>query len=195
MNMTKILSIVFFVVAIGLAYYLTDSIKYSIDEQSRIENIENSVINKLKMIRDAQVAYRAANGQYTSTPQTLIDFVKNGNIYITQKTETLIPLDYGADSLVVNIDTLGTVSVMDSLFKESKYPNFDPDRLLAVPGGEGAGEQFEMFADKIVKGGVQVDVFEVRDPSPVNPARQANNNERALRVGSRTEVTTSGNWE
>jgi len=42
---------------------------------------------------------------------------------------------------------------------------------------------------------VQVDVFEVRDPDPINPKRRADNNDKALRVGSRSEVTSTGNWE
>ncbi len=193
MNKTKILSIVFFIVALGLAYFLIDRIKFKIDEEDRIANVERNVINKLKMIRDAQIAYRAVKGSYTSTPEKLIDFVKTGRIYITQKKEQIILLSYGRDSLVVQIDTLGTVSVMDSLFNERKYPNFDADRLLVIPGT--GGKQFEMFADKIEKSGVSVDVFEVRDTDPVNPSRRLNNNERALRVGSKTDVTTSGNWE
>jgi hypothetical protein len=40
-----------------------------------------------------------------------------------------------------------------------------------------------------------VDVFEVKDVAPVNPVRKKNNNEKALKIGSRVDVTTSGNWE
>jgi hypothetical protein len=38
-------------------------------------------------------------------------------------------------------------------------------------------------------------VFELTDSDPINPQRRANNNEKALRVGSKEEVSTSGNWE
>nr|MDQ3395829.1 hypothetical protein [Bacteroidota bacterium] len=72
MNQTRILSIVFFVIAIGLGYYLFDRIKYKIDEEDRITRIENSIIQRLKMIRDAQIAYQAVNREYTDNWDQLI---------------------------------------------------------------------------------------------------------------------------
>lgn len=193
MNLTKILTIVFILISLGLAYFLTVSIKTEIDEEDRIKAIEATIINKLKMIRDAQVAYQAVHGNYTSDWDKLISFVDTGSIYITQRREHIITLDYGADSVVVDIDTLGTVSVKDSLFSKDKYPNFDLQSLPNVPGNEDA--KFDIFADELNKGGVNVDVFEVKDPAPINPARKAKTGRGALRVGSRNEVTTAGNWE
>ena len=43
-----------------------------------------------------------------------------------------------------------------------------------------------------------IDVIEVRDTDPVDPTRKEDNdgrNRKPLRFGSRTDVTTSGNWE
>lgn len=193
MNQTKILSIVFFVIALGLAYFLFDRIKFKIDEEDRIARIERNVIERLKMIRDAQIAYQAVNREYTNDWNELIQFIEDGKIYITQRKETIIPLEYGADSVIVQIDTLGSVQVRDSLFNERRYPNFNLERLPYIPGSD---QRFDIYAGKIERqGGARVDVFEVKDVAPVNPRRRLNNNERALRVGSRTEVTTSGNWE
>lgn len=193
MNLTKILTIVFVVISIGLAYILIDSIRTDINEEKRIATIEANIIEKLKMIRDAQVAYQAVNGNYTSDWDKLISFVDTGKIYITQRREQIITLDYGADSVVVSIDTLGSVPVIDSLFSADKYPNFQLERLPYIPGNE--TKKFDIFADEINKGGVNVDVFEVKDPEPVNPARLKKASRGPLRVGSRTEVTTAGNWE
>jgi hypothetical protein len=190
MNLTKILSIVFFVIAIGLAYYLIDSIKFSMEEEDRIARNERSVIQRLQMIRDGQIAYQAVHRQYTDDWNALLKFIEEGKIYLTQRRETIIPLEYGADSVIVEIDTLGSVPVKDSLFNERRYPNFNLSRLPYIPGSD---KQFELFADKITRGGVQVNVFEVRDVDPVNPRRRERDN--PLRVGSRTEVTTAGNWE
>ncbi len=192
MNLTKILTIVFILISVGLAYFLTDSIKKDIEEEGRIANIEAQIINKLKMIRDAQIAYQTVNGNYTSDWDKLISFVDTGRIYITQRREHIITLEYGADSVAVEIDTLGTVSVKDSLFSRTKYPNFNLQRLPYVPGTE---KEFEIYADELNKSGVNVDVFEVKDPDPVNPLRRAKTGRGPLRVGSRTEVTTAGNWE
>jgi hypothetical protein len=74
-----------------------------------------------------------------------------------------------------------------------KYPmGTDISRLAFIPGTE---KKFDIFADKINRSGVWIDVFEVKDVNPVNPERRKNNNEKALRVGSRTDVTIAGNWE
>ena len=96
----------------------------------------------------------------------------------------------------MHIDTLGTVNVYDSLFSRNRYPHLDLDRLKYIPGTD--NKVFDLFADEIVKGGVTVDVVEVRDTAPVNPNRKETNearNRQPLRFGSRTEVTTAGNWE
>ena len=193
MNLTKILTIVFILISLGLAYVLYNSIKHDIDEEGRITAIENRIINKLKMIRDAQVAYQAVHGNYTSDWDKLISFIDTGRIYITQRSETIITLEYGADSVVIDVDTLGTVSVRDSLFSAERYPNFNLEALPYVPGQENV--KFDIYADELNKSGVNVDVFEVRDPDPVNPARKSGVGRGPLRVGSRTEVTTAGNWE
>lgn len=194
MNLTKILSIVFLVIAIGLAYFLVNSIKFEIDEAKRLELIESNVISKLKIIREAQVAYQAVNGQYTSDWDKLIAFIDTGHFYLTQRTETIRTLDYGAEEVSVTIDTLGMVLVKDSVFSERKYPNFRTEDLPFKPGTQ-RKVKFDIFADKIQRGNVMVDVFEVKDPKPDNPKRREKNNEKALRVGSRTDVTIAGNWE
>ena len=83
MSITRVLSIIFFLGALGLAYLLVKNIKSKIDEDARIERQERLVINKLKMIRDAEVAYLGTNGRYTASFDTLISFIDTGSIYIT----------------------------------------------------------------------------------------------------------------
>ena len=196
MNVTRIVTIALFVVAIGLAYYLFSRIKFAIDEEKRIARQEQTVIAKLSLIREAELAYLAVHGKYTSNWDSLSNFMENGIFYITQRSEEIITLSYGADSIIVHIDTLGTVGVFDSLFSKARYPNLDLGRLKYIPGTD--NKVFDLFADEIVKGGVTVDVVEVRDTAPVNPNRKETNearNRQPLRFGSRTEVTTAGNWE
>lgn len=261
---TRILSIVFFAIALYLGYYLFDSIKSKLDEQKRIDRVENGVIEKLKLIRDTEIAFQMINGKYTSNWDSLINFLNHGIIYITNRREEIIPKAYGDEQVIVHIDTVGTVPAKQYVFTalnlvaapdsgtlvtvnvkpgdditigylvytlqtseklikyksvyngkvtkvdfkpgakvnkgttlveiiNDKYPlNTDISRLSYIPGSD---KQFAIYANKLNKNGVLVDVFEVRDIDPVNPARRANNNEKALRVGSRDEVSTSGNWE
>lgn len=192
MNLTKILSVVFLLVAIGTGYYLVNSVKSDIDFDAELRRTESQIVEKLKLIRDAQIAYRGGNGKYASDWDSLINFVDTGKIYIIQRREEIKLLAYGAEETTTILDTIGSVAVMDSLFSPSKVPNFNVQRLPYKPGTD---VKFEIFAGKIERSGQMVDVFEIRDPNPMNPERRRNDNERALRVGSKTDVTTSGNWE
>jgi hypothetical protein len=194
MNLTKVLSLVFFVVAAYLGYLLWKGVDDVVEAEKRIALLEAATIEKLEMLRDAQLAYQASNGKYAGTWDSLKTFIETGTIWIVQRTETTKLLDYGAEEIKVSFDTLGSIGVMDSLFNTAKYPDFKLDLLPVVPGS--GGKQFEFFANKIEKtGGYMVNVFEIRDPSPINPKRRANNNEKALRVGSRTDASTEGNWK
>lgn len=194
MNLTKVLSLVFFIVAAYLGYLLWKGVDDVVEAEKRVALLEAATIEKLEMLRDAQLAYQASNGKYAGTWDSLKTFIETGTIWIVQRTETTKLLDYGAEEIKVSFDTLGSVNVMDSLFNAKKFPDFKLDLLPVVPGS--GGKQFEFFANKIEKtGGYMVNVFEVRDPSPINPKRRANNNEKALRVGSRTDASTEGNWK
>jgi hypothetical protein len=136
------------------------------------------------------------NGQYANTWEKLVDFVNTGDFYIIQRSEEIITLSYARDSVIVHLDTLGTVPVIDSLFKKQKYADFTLADLPIIP--ESGGKKFDLFTEKITKGGITVDVIEVRDIAPANPMRRESNearNRKPLRFGSRTDVTTSGNWE
>lgn len=196
MNWTRVFSIFFLLVAIGLGYFLYDRIYSRIEQEREVRRIEANIIEKLKMIREAEIAYQAIHGQYTSDWDKLLSFIDTGKIYLIQKTEEIITLPYGADSISVQIDTLGSVPVRDSLFSEQKYPNFNLDRLPYIPGKPNT--RFDIYADKITKSGIEVDVIEVKDVDPLNPMRSEESkafNRKPLRFGSRTEVTTTGNWE
>tara|TARA_Y100000814_G_scaffold99931_1_gene69477 strand:+ start:1833 stop:2417 length:585 start_codon:yes stop_codon:yes gene_type:complete len=180
--------------AAGLAFYLVNSIKFSIDEEARINEAEAKVIEKLKMIRSAQIAFQSVNGQFASEWDTLLNFIDSGNIFLIQRREETVLLDYGAEETTLYLDTLGSVTVIDSLF--SSIPNFVASNLINVPGYENV--QFEIWASKIEKGGVEVDVVEVRNPKPFDSNRKESNEaniNKPLRFGSRTSITTAGNWE
>ena len=70
------------------------------------------------------------------------------------------------------------------------------NNLPFVPGYENI--KFLMWAGEIEKGGVSVNVVEVRNPKPFDPNRKESNEaniNKPLRFGSRTSITTAGNWE
>ncbi|MCH7409911.1 hypothetical protein MM239_10935 [Belliella sp. DSM 111904] len=193
MTLTRILSIVFLIGALGLGYKLYDSVDSVVEAEKEIERTENRIIEKLKMLRDAQIAYNASNGEYASNWQDLKNFIQGGEIWLVERKETTKLLEYGKEETTVTLDTLGSVGVIDSLFNARKYPNFNLENLNVVPGS--GGKTFEFFADKVERNSREIPVFEIKDPDPINPKRRLNNKEKALRVGSRTDSSTAGNWE
>lgn len=194
MNKLKLYTYGTLVFALVLAFYLVNSIKFSIDEEARITTAESKVINKLKLIREAQIAFQSVNGEYANDWDSLLNFIEKGEIFLIQRREETVLLDYGAEETTLYLDTLGSISVLDSIF--SPYPNFDAQSLVYVPGYDNV--KFEFWASKIEKGGVEVDVVEVRNPKPFDPDRKEENEaniNKPLRFGSRTSITTAGNWE
>lgn len=269
---TRILSITFLVIAIGLFTFLVLRIKGTIDEEARIKQSEELIIEKLMLIRDAEKAYQAIYGKYTSDWDSLINFIENGQYPITKRTEEIIELAYGADSSVVKIDTLEVIPVKEYIFidKHNVYvtadgnfveylvspgqyiikgtkiysmvnaltgkqvdmvakesgrigdiaeiaqgneitkgqllfimteelydPNTDISQLPYIPFTDPA-RKFDIYADRIERNRLMVNVIEVRDVAPMNPSRSEENeanSKKPLRFGSRTEVTTAGNWE
>jgi hypothetical protein len=193
MNLPKVLSLVFFAVAIGLGYLLWKGVDNVVEEEKKIALVEAAIIEKLQMLRDAELAYQASNGEYAGNWNDLKKFITEGKIWLVQRTETTKLLEYGKEEITVEFDTLGSVNVVDSLFNERKYPDFNLEALAVVPGS--GGKMFEFFADKVERNQYDVSVFEIRDPAPINPNRKLNNNEKALKVGSRTDASTEGNWK
>ena len=142
MDKNKIYTYSTLFLAILLAGYLVNSIKTSIDEEERITKMESKIIDKLKLIRSAQIAYQSVNGEYTSDWGKLINFVDSGEIYLIQRREETILLEYGAEETTLYLDTIGSISVIDSLY--SNISNFNSKSLPNVPGFENI--KFKMWS-------------------------------------------------
>lgn len=130
MNLTKIISIVLFVISCALGYYLFDNIYSTIQFQNSIAATEAQITEKLQIIRESQKALFEQTGRYTSNWDSLINFVQNGVVPITVRTETIIPLSYGVDSIYVKIDTLGFTPAKDRIFKKTTTINAADDGVF-----------------------------------------------------------------
>ena len=195
MSLTKILTVVFFLGALGVGYALYDGINSTIEKAKEIDRVESTVKAKLEMIRNAQVAYQGTYGDYADTWEKLISYVDSGKIWLIQRTEKITMLSYGAERSEFVYDTLGFKTVRDSLFKSNEFPNFDPRALPELP--HAPGKYFSLYAKDSVRSGVNVDYIEVVDTFPFDRTRTEDaeiENRRPLRFGSRTEITTAGNW-
>jgi hypothetical protein len=96
----------------------------------------------------------------------------------------------------VNIgDQVPKGKLLVSYYKDIFDINTDISKLGYKPGTE---VMFDIFVGKVDKNGIMVQVIEVKDPSPDNPARKETNDQKTkkpLRFGSRLDVSTAGNWE
>lgn len=199
---------VLYVISVVLAYQIYLSVMAPITFNKNREERFSAVIEKLKDVRDAQVAYRTVNGEFAKDFESLISFIDTGVYTITQQKDSsfmrynrVYRIDMQVDTVVV--DTLGTVAVKDSLFKgDSSYKT-----LFSVPFAQN-GERFEMKADVVNKQGFDAPVFEASvkkdvvlydQPKDLLARENAHNsieevNGTTIRVGSLTDVSTSGNW-
>ncbi|MFO7257666.1 MAG: hypothetical protein DIU61_008230 [Bacteroidota bacterium] len=145
MNVTKIVSIVLLLVAVALAGYLWNSISSTIKEQEAIKETESQITAKLAVIREAQKVFREQHGRYTSNWDSLINFIQTAQVPITVRTETIIPLSYGRDSIRVQIDTLGFTPAKDRIFKKTTTINCADDGTFLGFGAK--------VGDQVFKGG------------------------------------------
>jgi hypothetical protein len=179
----NILKVVFFLVACLLAYLLYNSIDGEIKYRKEVKQVEALVIEKLEKIRVAELMYKDAKGGFTGDFDSLINFIKNGKVQIL--------VEYGDkdDSTSVYRKEIKEVSVRDSLFKD-----YAIDSIAFVPPMDTA--KFELLAGTVIQGNVEVPVFQVTDPAPFDKQRSNPNHPKpALRVGSITEASHSGNWK
>jgi hypothetical protein len=119
MNLTKILSIVLFLVSLVLAGYLYHNINSTIEFKEQVRVTEDKIKDKLAIIREAEKAYLDRYGKYTASWDTLINFIENGQVPITVRTEKITQLSYGEEKVEVKIDTVGVMSARDRIFKKS----------------------------------------------------------------------------
>ncbi len=177
--MKYVIRIVLLIVICILAYLTFESIAEPVRYAKEVKVKEKAVIEKLKVIRDAQLTYRDVNGSFTGSFDTLINFINTGKI------KMMIEFGDRDDSTTVFRSEEVLVSVKDSLFK-----NIDIDNVRYVPDHDTL--QFEMASNVITKNNVPVPVFQVVDPKPFSKERIKAND--PLRVGSVYEVDYNGNW-
>jgi hypothetical protein len=165
------------VVILGLSYWLFQIIMEPIRYQQERDARHSKVIERLIEIRSAQRAYRAVHREYTDNWDSLIHFIKTDSLPI-QRT-----IGDPDDTLEVITDTI-YVNVKDSLFKR---PGYIIDSLPFIPN-TGGKAKFKLEAGTLVRGGVEVPVFQVTDTKPFDP-------DFVLQVGSMQEPIQTGNWE
>ena len=195
-----------------LSIFFAAQIYSSINGPIKFNKVKNErytqVIDRLKDIRNAQIAHKDVTGFYANNFDSLVSFVDNGIFTLIEKRDSSY-LEYNRlyriDMLkeVEIVDTLGFVSVKDSLFGQN-----ESYKMMAKIPIEGTNSEFSIKADIIDKNGYQVPVFEVKVSKDIvlydqnkDLLDQENKvisvdgvNGREIILGSMSEVSTSGNW-
>ncbi|MBN3034237.1 MAG: hypothetical protein JW861_01520 [Bacteroidales bacterium] len=195
----NIIKILLLAVIVVLAYLVIESVLRPVRFNSEVNKRSEAVIASLKDIRAAQMTYKTIHGKYTPSFDTLVEFLKSGEIPVVK----MIPDPEDTTFSRTIRDTIGYIPVADSLFRGRAEAI---DKLRFIPFSDKT--LFQMDAGAIEKGGVQVNVFEasahfntfLKDldkQSVVNLIAGREQIERfpGIRVGSMTEASTDGNWE
>lgn len=208
--MKTIFKILLLGAVVVLGYLCVKSILDPLSFEEESKSRKQIVINRLIDIRNIQTEYRNLYGQYASTFDTLVDFVKTGHIPQVVK-EGMLTEQQLASGLteqeavkqgLIKRDTV-RVPVIDALFGG----NYKADSLGYVPG---TTTMFELAVGSITTAsGFEVKVFECKTPYDVylqgldrqeiiNLKDLAKKLDKypGLKVGSVTEINNNaGNWE
>lgn len=178
--------------SIGLTALDYKSIKDPVDFMNEKERRYKYVIQNLKDIRTAQLAYKSSKGVYATRFDSLINFVRLDSFKVVKAIgmvpDTLTEMEALELGLVSRDTTMAAVqdSIFGTRYLKDHHGEFFLDSLPYVPFGGGA--TFDMQTGEIERGSVSVQVFQVMDSKPFDK-------KQVLKVGSLADPSTSGNWE
>lgn len=195
--MKYLVKLVLVVAVAGLAYMLYESINRPIRFDEEKNRKYALVIERMKDIRSAQIAFRESNQRYSGDFDELIPFLDTADFVLTQRRDTVIKYynkiyrEYQLkDSLI--IDTLGFRSIKDSLFDKG----FNLKELAMIPETK---SKFEIEATSVEKSGLIAKVFEAKARKEVVLKGMEKDlittRAQDLIMGSLTESNLNGNWE
>jgi len=213
--MKIVIQIVLWVVIVFLGYQLYNSINGPIKFNKVKEERYAKVIDNLKDISAAELAYQELVGKFTGSFDTLVRFVDTAQFAVTSRRDTsfadveknkafgLDPQTGGYYKEASIIDTLGFVPVRDSLFGGTdRYK-----KMMEIPL-EGIDDKIELESGQIIKNDIKYSVFRARVHKDIMLSDLNNDlllqekqtvsvegvNGQYLQVGSLDDINTSGNW-
>lgn len=203
------IQIVLWLASIFFAYKIYDSINGPIKFNQVKNERYAKVIDRLKDIRKAQIAHKDVKGVFANNFDSLVKFVDEGIFTLIEKKDSsYLEYDrtYRIDMLreVIVIDTLGTVSVKDSLFSGTERYK----KMAYIPIDGVQDSMFRIKSEVINKNGYNVPVFEVKVSKNIvlfdqnkDLIKQENEtvsvdgvNGPEIVLGSLSNVSTNGNW-
>ncbi|MBT3648401.1 MAG: DUF4389 domain-containing protein [Flavobacteriales bacterium] len=177
---------------VWLAFSSFNSIRKPIEFQNEKEKRYEHVVQRLKDIRTAELAYKATYHTYQGNIDSLVHFVKNDSLLFIKafgEVPDTMTLEAAIKAGIASRDTV-YVNAQDSLFgsqdpTDRAHP-FNVDSLSTVPFTGGA--IFALEAGSVMRSSVRVPVFQATDTKPFDTRD-------ILQVGSMNDPKTNGNWE
>jgi len=187
-----------------LAYFVYNSINSEVEFQqvAKVRIAEN--VQKLKDLRQVQIAYKKVNNTYSNNFESLIDFLENDSMAIVKaigETPDTLTDAQALELGIISRDTayvLAKETVFDDAYLTSRNENFplDLSALTTVPHSD---KNYSVDAGMVEKGKVVVQVFEISTTyGAVFKGLDAENKSfelgNLLKVGSMDEASLNGNW-
>ena len=187
-----------------LAYFVYNSINSELEFQqvAKVRVAEN--VQKLKDLRQVQIAYKKVNNTYSNNFESLIDFLENDSIAIVKaigETPDSLTDAQALELGIISRDTayvLAKETVFDEAYLSSRNEKFPLD-LSALTNVPHSDQNYSVDAGMVEKGKVVVQVFEISTTyGAVFTGLDAENKSfelgNLLKVGSMDEASLNGNW-
>jgi len=187
-----------------LAYFVFNSIDSEIEfqEVAKVRITEN--VQKLKDLRQVQIAYKKVNHTYANNFESLLDFLENDSMPIVKaigETPDSLTDAQALELGIISRDTtyvLAKETVFDEAYLSSRNEKY-PLNLTTLTNVPHSKELYSVDAGRVEKGKVTVQVFEISTTyATVFTALDAENKsyelDNLLKVGSMDEASLNGNW-
>jgi len=202
-KLKPVLSLVLWAVIIYFGYQIYSSIMTPINFNKIKKQRYALVIENLKTIRDAELAYASVNRKFTSNFSDLVNFIETDSFAITEVKNIVVTEQRGRITIDVEkrvVDTVGFEMVKNS------FEGRDYKGMMNVPGTD---SKFELKTGSVEKvQGVLASVFEAKVDKAVvldgmnkDLIRQetealggVNVPGEYIAVGSLEDVNSNGNW-
>jgi len=208
--MKFLLQIVLWVIIAALGYLLFNSVYAEVKFNKVKEERYKAAITNLRDIRAAELAHKTVTGKYEGDFNKLVKFIDTAHFTLTSRRDSTV-LDkeqtrrFQVDTYkgIVIIDTIGTRSIKDSLFRGSdRYKT-----MINIPI-EGLDAKYDLQAGTIEKTTGTYPVFQAKvsketllwdqPKDNLNKEKQVISvdgvNGEELTVGSMLSINTNGNW-
>ncbi len=185
-----VVSVAMLVGSLALGYVDYRAVKADLEFVEEKSRVYSQVIQRLKDIRTAEVAYKKVNERYCDNFDTLKDFLNNGQLPIVKAIGSVPDTLSEEEALEMGIISRDTIlvpvikTILDAQEGKNREFAYDVANLDKVPV---SNAKVILRAGFVERGGQKVPCFEAADSQPFDIYEP-------LKVGSMTDPSTSGNW-